>query len=580
MSANASPTREARFWGIELKLVFLLIFVSFFLFLAGSVSFFGLREIEQSSLTVTERETPLVRGIEEALTSLIVADNAAERALDIDNPSDIGQIDALTQTFDESNARFRMFVSAITWGSESDAFKRSDDGANYKAWINAGLADTFVVQPSSSDQTQLAGQTDVYYDGFINNVEKALEERKTYLELLRTGGSGATTAKTASKDDQMKARRFIELTAENLRAMVALSNQTTATSAAALTETERRARLYILASSVTGFLLALFVSIIFARRVIMRPIQELTKVAEAFGGGAFEKRVEIKSHDEFALLGTSFNTMAERLERYTKDLERIVSERTGELNLKVKELALANERLLELDKAKSEFISVAAHQLRTPLSALKWIFGLLLEESEQNPLTADQKSSLLKGSESNERMIRLINEMLVVTRIESGKTEYAFAPTHIEDIIESVLLDFSTQAHARNIPLVFPKPTNTLPYINADPEKMRAVLQNLIENAMKYTNDGGSITVEARLKDGFIQVSVKDTGIGIPERQQSSIFNKFFRADNAVKLQTDGSGLGLYIAKIIIEKHGGKIWFESALGKGTTFFFTIPPMKG
>ena len=365
---------------------------------------------------------------------------------------------------------------------------------------------------------------------------------------------------------------------QSSRATIALVDTATAANLTALIDTEQRVRTAILGASLAGFLIALFASIMFARRTLIAPIQELAKVAEAFGGGAFEKRAFIQSRDEFGLLGASFNTMAERLERYTKDLERMISERTGELNLKVKELALANERLLELDKAKSEFISVAAHQLRTPLSAIKWILGLLIDENADN-LTSDQKSSLLKGFESNERMIRLVNEMLIVTRIESGKTEYTFAPTHVEDIVDSLLLDFSTQAHARHIALTFEKPGMLLPYISADPEKMRDVLQNLIENAVRYTADGGSITIAAKLREGMIEISVKDTGIGIPDRQQSSIFNKFFRADNAVKLQTDGSGLGLYIAKIIVDKHGGKIWFESVLGKGSTFFFTIPPLK-
>src|SRR5262249_34018126 len=122
----------------------------------------------------------------------------------------------------------------------------------------------------------------------------------------------------------------------------------------------------------------------------------------------------------------------------------------------------------------------------------------------------------------------------------------------------------------------FQKPPERLPFMKADPEKLRQVIQNLIENAMRYTNDGGSITLSAALVGTMIQGKIADTGIGIPAHQQVSIFNKFFHAANAVKKQTDGSGLGLFIAKSILEKHGGALSFESVEGKGTTFIFTVP----
>ncbi|MEK7601484.1 MAG: sensor histidine kinase [Patescibacteria group bacterium] len=234
-----------------------------------------------------------------------------------------------------------------------------------------------------------------------------------------------------------------------------------------------------------------------------------------------------------------------------------------------------NTRLQELDKIKSEFISVAAHQLRTPLSAIKWTLGILIDEQSQN-LTPQQRSLLMKGFESNERMLKLINEMLVVTRIESGKIRLAFAPIHIEDLIESTVLDFASQAHVRKIALTFDPPKERLPFISADSEQIRNVIQNLIENSAQYTLEGGSIRLSASATDHMVKVNVTDTGIGIPQRQQSSIFNKFFRADNAARQQTDGSGLGLFIAKSIVEKHGGRLTFESEEGKGTTFTFTIP----
>lgn len=274
------------------------------------------------------------------------------------------------------------------------------------------------------------------------------------------------------------------------------------------------------------------------------------------------------SSKEFSELNSRILKLVSDLEAEKKNIETKVEERT-------KELTIANERLIELDKVKTEFISVAAHQLRTPLSAVKWIMSLILDEGNDN-LTSEQKSLLMKGYESNERMIRLINEMLMVARIESGKMVYNFSFIHIEDLIGSCLQDFEGQAKTRKIDLVFKEPSSKLPYINTDPDKIRAVIQNLVENALFYTKDNGRVEVQA-VKDGkYIKVSVKDNGIGIPEKQKVGIFNKFFRAENALKTRTDGSGLGLFVSKSIIEKNNGEMGFDSKEGVGTTFYFTMP----
>ncbi|HLC49153.1 MAG TPA: HAMP domain-containing sensor histidine kinase [Candidatus Andersenbacteria bacterium] len=274
------------------------------------------------------------------------------------------------------------------------------------------------------------------------------------------------------------------------------------------------------------------------------------------------------SSKEFALLHEKVVTLLEELRIEKETVEQKIIERT-------KELTFANERLTELDKVKTEFISVAAHQLRTPLTAIKWIFSLLTDEDSAN-LTTEQRGLIMKGNESNERMIALINDMLAVTRIESGKVQYHFKLIHIEELIDSVILDFTGLAHKRNVNLSFEKPPTQLPYINADQEKIRSVIQNLIENAITYTKDGGHVVLRAEREQDILKVSIQDDGIGIPKQQQSSIFNKYFRADNATRVQTDGSGLGLFITKKAIEKHGGTINFKSILDKGSIFYFTLP----
>ena len=264
-------------------------------------------------------------------------------------------------------------------------------------------------------------------------------------------------------------------------------------------------------------------------------------------------------------------------ERLVK-LEELVKEQQNSARLLVRrdlELSRANEKLQQFDEVKSNFISVVAHQLRTPLSGIKWTLNMILN-GEMGELNNDQKTFLMKSYESNNRMITLVNDMLDTDRIQSGKAHFGFRHVNIVDLLDNVLFEISPEAAKKKISIEFKKRLENLPQAYIDPESMRAVFQNLLDNSIKYTMENGKIELDVEKKDNFLLISISDDGIGIPEAEQKKIFDRFFRAGNAVKLQTDGSGLGLYIAKEIVEKNGGKIWFQSLEGKGSTFCFTVP----
>jgi signal transduction histidine kinase len=182
----------------------------------------------------------------------------------------------------------------------------------------------------------------------------------------------------------------------------------------------------------------------------------------------------------------------------------------------------------------------------------------------------------MKCHESNERMIILINDMLGADRIDSDNLKYSFIPTQIFDLMDNVLFELASIVSKKKLQISFVNKERIPPKVFVDTEKMRAAIQNLLENAMKYTPEGGRVEIDFQTIDGFLEVSIKDSGIGIPEEDRLNIFNRFFRARNAIKVETDGSGLGLYITKRVVEKHGGKIRFESKVGEGSTFYFTIP----
>ncbi|MEK7540089.1 MAG: HAMP domain-containing sensor histidine kinase [Patescibacteria group bacterium] len=242
------------------------------------------------------------------------------------------------------------------------------------------------------------------------------------------------------------------------------------------------------------------------------------------------------------------------------------------------ELSRVNEKLQKFDEIKSNFISVVAHQLRTPLSGVKWTLSMLLD-GDMGPLNNEQKTFLMKTFESNTRMITLVNDMLVADGIQSGRVHYGFKHVDIIDLMDNVLFEVAPEAAKRNITITYKNKFENLPQAYIDPETMRAVLQNLLENAVKYTMDVGKIEIDVEKDEDTLRISIADNGIGIPEDQAKDVFVKFFRARNAIKQETDGSGLGLYIAKTIVERNGGKIWFESTEGKGTTFYFTVPVQK-
>ncbi|HET8574942.1 MAG TPA: HAMP domain-containing sensor histidine kinase [Candidatus Paceibacterota bacterium] len=278
----------------------------------------------------------------------------------------------------------------------------------------------------------------------------------------------------------------------------------------------------------------------------------------------------------------SLQLQNEKLQKEMKRLLGLLAEQETAARLLIqRDLALskANEKLEKLDQAKSEFVSVAAHQLRTPLSGIKWGLDILVQ-GEAGELNDEQRNIIQKSIESNDRMIALVNDLLDVDHIEAGKDAYRFASVDIREVVDSVLSDLKPKAEAGGVMLRFEDRFKDYPHVWADKSKLRAVIQNLVENAVRYIMNTGTVSV--RVEDTgaeMLQITVADDGIGIPKEAREKIFGKFFRAENAVRLRTDGSGLGLFIASDIVKKHGGNIWFEEGKTKGTSFFFTIPKAK-
>ncbi|PJC51377.1 MAG: hypothetical protein CO031_02965, partial [Candidatus Nealsonbacteria bacterium CG_4_9_14_0_2_um_filter_37_38] len=253
---------------------------------------------------------------------------------------------------------------------------------------------------------------------------------------------------------------------------------------------------------------------------------------------------------------------------FSKKLEREVEKAT-------KELKEAYEKLKNLDRAKSEFISIASHQLRTPLAAIKGYISMFLEGT-YGKLSEKIKEPMENVYKSNERLIKLVNDLLNVSRIETGKIKLELQKTSIEDVISNIINELKIEAEKKNIYLKWQEPKKPLPEILVDRDKIRQVILNLIDNAIRYTNKGG-IRIIYQTANKKCQIIIADTGEGMTREEILHLFESFSRGGAGTQFYSEGAGLGLYVAKKFVEMHKGKIWVESpGKGKGSTFYIELP----
>lgn len=274
-----------------------------------------------------------------------------------------------------------------------------------------------------------------------------------------------------------------------------------------------------------------------------------------------------------SILASQIGTAIENTGLYTElfdshqDLNRRVKERT-------QELARLNEELQRLNKVKSDFVSAVSHELRTPLTSIKGYASILMT-GKLGEVSAAQKERLEKIDKHSNNLTRLINNLLDIARIESGRVQMEIKEISIKELLDSIIDVIAHQVKEKGISLKINTKTRT-DKIKADSGQLERVLLNLLSNAIKFTPEKGRVTIYVKDRRDSIEFSVEDTGIGIPKQDLEKVFEEFFRSDNAPAQKVQGTGLGLSLVKKIIEAHKGAIWVESELGKGAIFSFTIP----
>ncbi len=246
------------------------------------------------------------------------------------------------------------------------------------------------------------------------------------------------------------------------------------------------------------------------------------------------------------------------------------------LNEMKNEFKKTRERDQSISNLKTEFVTIAAHQLRTPLTGVKWTANMMQEELS-GKLNDEQKEYMSGMITGINQMMLLVNDLLKVAENEEGKFNMIIKDENMSSVVNEVIKEVDILAKTKNIKIILKSTKENVPPIKMDKEKVKWAVNNILSNAVEYSHENSSIDIGLDLyKNKYLMVTVKDYGIGIPKENYDKVFSRFFRAENAVKMHTEGSGLGLFVSQNIIKAHGGKIWFESEIDKGTTFYFILP----
>jgi signal transduction histidine kinase len=414
----------------------------------------------------------------------------------------------------------------------------------------------------------------VTFDYLFNKTDRSFEQwQDTYKDIIRlTAMSGLSpdeqqTVRNIKAQNDATESIFMRLVADNrnpasdpdlaalqavrdklLASQLLLSQQGMVTDSSQLAELGRSQINQAITRSLAVILVAVIAMVVatglngmFMMLTISRSLTKLQKGAAAIAEGALGYRLRVKQTDEFGKLATSFNTMARKLQA--------------------------------TEKAKSEFILLASHQLRMPLTAISWITEELLHDTDSLS-NSNWRRYLRQIYESNKRMVRLIGDLLNVSQIDFGSLAPQVTLVDIPEILRGVLHDLEPRIEQKQI-VVQSKVDKKISKLMIDPDWIKAILQNLISNAVKYSRLGQKIKISLVKTDGSLLIQVSDTGIGIPDNQKHKVFTKLFRADNAKKEDEDGTGLGLFITKSMVDLAGGRIWFESTENRGSTFYVEL-----
>jgi len=430
----------------------------------------------------------------------------------------------------------------------------------------------------------ILGRTRAPREGRINLFDHALpKEFRTALEDMRSGVTGFGGFSNGGEEHLFMAYAPLKQTGFSM-GVVAKEEvilKAVGTLRGEISESIRSTIItLIFPASLFILFFALIIGIFIANQVV-GPVQKLTEGVREISKGNLDYSIKVQSSNEIGELSSSFKQMSrtlkesrKKLYEYSQGLEEQVKERT-------KELTVANSQLRELDRMKSDFVSIASHQLRTPLTATKGYVSMLLEGT-YGTISNKAEGALRMVYASNERLVRIVDDLLDLSRMERGKFQYRFAKFSLVDLLEGIVKELAITVEVKKLKIVWNAPEHAEQFcVSADEEKLRQTFLNILDNAIKYTLKGHiEIKIAKDTQPDYIRVSIKDTGIGISIEEREKLFERFVRGKGGSHVSASGSGIGLYIAKKIVDDHNGHIWAESeGRGKGSTFIVTLPAYR-
>ncbi|MEX0617270.1 MAG: HAMP domain-containing sensor histidine kinase [Candidatus Woykebacteria bacterium] len=296
------------------------------------------------------------------------------------------------------------------------------------------------------------------------------------------------------------------------------------------------------------FIGSIILIVLVVNRTILNPIEMVIKGAKKISSGDLSHAIKVNTNDEVEDLAVAVNQMAQTLKKNIEDLK-------------------------ELDRLKDEFVFLASHNLRTPLTIIKGYVSSLLEETS---LVKADRDKISKISDSTRQLESMAETLLSLVSLEKGQEVLKKTQVDLGKLLEEIAGKFGKETAKKKISFIFELPSDPVPQVAVEKNRITQAFASLIDNAIKFNKEGGKVTVRIEKREKELVVSVKDEGIGILEKEKDKVFKKFHRATDVLTYNYGGIGLGLYLTKLITEAHGGRIWFDSKVGEGSSFYISLP----